>query len=175
MWPFPFRVWIQMVNFFEITRPCGINWVNLLQRSRWIVSISGTLLQNSDTVIPNPAPQKRTDITSFTILGLNTTKARQQEVVNAIIDVARRLMANQPLYPMPAYPGMPGYPSQPGYPTQPAYPGYTGMPGAPSPLIVNVPPASAPVITITNMMPPYQSSAYSSFMNSKQTKRFYLS
>lgn len=88
-------------------------------------------------------------------------------------------MNNQPLYPSPGYPGypgMPGYPGQAGYPimqgypSQPGYPGYTGMPGVPSPLVVNVPPASAPVITITNMMPPYQTSAYSSFMNSKQTK-----
>lgn len=152
-------------NFFlQITRH---NKLNKFYCNDHDVSTIGTLLQNSDTVIPNPSPQKRTDVTSFTILGLNTTKERQQEVVNAIIDVARRLMANQPLYTMPPYPGMPG---MPGYPSQPAYAGYTGYastPGSPSPFIVNVPPPSAPVITITNMMPPYQSSSYSSFMNSK--------
>lgn len=116
-------------------------------------------MQNSETVIPNPTPQKKSDITSFSMLNLNTTKQRQQEILGAIIDVIRRHLANQPIAPgqqSPGYPGMPGY--------QP------GMPGAPSQY---GPPTSGPVITITNSfgMPPYQSSAYSSFMNSKQTKR----
>lgn len=90
------------------------------------------------------------------MLGLNTTKARQQEVINAIIDVVRKLLANQPLLSpyTPGYPGMPGYSGMPGFPN--------GMP-----LVVNIPPQQAPIITITNMGTPYQSSPYSNFLNSK--------
>lgn len=76
-------------------------------------------------------------------------------MIAAIIEVVRKLIAGQP------------FPS-----SQYGFGGYPGSPGMQPPFVINLPPAQAPVITITNMGTPYGgsgSSSYNSFMNSKST------
>lgn len=138
--PFRFRASIRMVSNAP---PPYAKAFDLTQ----FMTCIGTLTQNSDTVIPNPNPQTRTDITAFSILNVSGTKERQKELMNAIIDIVRRFMANQTVSSPYGFNGMPGYP------------------GGSMPFIVNMPPQPAPVITITNMAPP--SSGYSSFVSSK--------
>lgn len=86
----------------------------------------GVILQESDTTEPNPY-QNHTDITSITIIGLNTTHAAHQQYVSNIILLTRNLMTQQ---------------AQGGTPTmQLSSPFMTGQ----TPFIVTVP---APVVNI---------------------------